>query len=269
MQYRHAPGANFADLDAVLASAPGRPSLPVRLTLELFGRCHEQLGDPGPVVVWDPCCGTGQLLTTLGLLRRDEVAALVGSDADPEPLALAARNLALLTPGGAEARAAELDALAWQHGKPGYSDAAAAARRLDPAREGPPSEVTVADAFDPAATGGIVARHRPMVVLADLPYGRQTNWAGRAAAPQPDAPAGDPGPHDGAAPDDGAASEAGEPSPEVSFVSALARVLDPAAVIAVVAQTRKVTLPPGTTALERLRVGHRAAAIVRAGDVAI
>ena len=73
MQYRHAPAANHADLDAVLVSAPGRPSLPVRLTLELFGRARAQLGDPGPVEVWDPCCGSGVLLSTLGLLRGGQV----------------------------------------------------------------------------------------------------------------------------------------------------------------------------------------------------
>ncbi|MBW0105550.1 rRNA methyltransferase [Pseudonocardia sp. KRD291] len=249
MHYRHAPAAHFADLDAVLASAPGRPSLPVRLTLELFGRCRDHLGGPGPVVVWDPCCGTAQLLTTLGLLRRDEVAGLVGSDADPEPLELAGRNLALLGPGGLRARAAELDALAGRHDKPGYRDAAAAARRLDrpvtgpptpgPPTPGLPTEVGVADALDPAATGAIVARHRPRIVLADVPYGRQTRWAGPAA------PAAD----------------------ETGLVAALARALDPDAVIAVVARARKVVLPAGVSALERVRAGHRAAAIVRAGDV--
>ena len=128
MQYRHAPAANHADLDAVLVSAPGRPSLPVRLTLELFGRARAQLGDPGPVEVWDPCCGSGVLLSTLGLLRGGQVGGLLGSDADPEPLRLAGRNLALLAPGGPEARAAELDELADRHGKPGYRATAAAAR---------------------------------------------------------------------------------------------------------------------------------------------
>ncbi|MDN5916009.1 MAG: rRNA methyltransferase [Pseudonocardia sp.] len=275
VQYRHAPAANFGDLDAVLASAPGRPSLPVRLTLELFGRCREHLAEPGPVVVWDPCCGTGQLLSTLGLLRGDEVAGLVGSDADPEPLSLAARNLALLAPGGPDARAAELDALADRHDKPGYRDAAAAARRLGrsvtgppsesgPQSEsgplsgsGPPSEICVADALAPEATGPIVARHRPRIVLADVPYGRQTRWAGSGASIDGDRTDSDPM-------SDGSSTGTG---PEAGLVSALARVLDADAVIAVVARTRRVALGSGTPALDRLRVGHRAAAIVRAGEV--
>lgn len=244
MQYRHAPAAHHADLDAVLASAPGRPSLPVRLTLELFGRCRAHLGDPGPVVVWDPCCGTGALLTTLGLLRRPEVAGLLGSDADPEPLRLAGRNLALLDPGGLHARAAELDGLARRYGKPGHRDAAAAARRLAADATGVPHEVATADALDPAGLAPLLARHRPRIVLADAPYGRQTVWA---------APRGD-----GSDPD--------RPGPEAELVTALAAALEPDAVIAVVARARRVPVPPGRPVLERVRAGHRAAVLVRAGD---
>ena len=125
MQYRHAPAANHVSLDAVLVSAPGRPTLPVRLTLELLGRAREHLPGPGPVSVWDPCCGAGTTLAVLGLLGTG-ITALAGTDADPGPLDLARRNLALLDPAGRAARAAELDGLARRHGKPAYTDAAAA-----------------------------------------------------------------------------------------------------------------------------------------------
>ena len=237
VQYRHAPAAHHGDLDAVLASAPGRPSLPVRLTLELFGRCREHLGVAGPAVVWDPCCGTGQLLATLGLLRGDAVAGLVGTDADPEPLALAARNLALLDAGGPDARAAELDALATRHGKPAYARAADAARRMTSAERVVPYVLATADAFDPDATTPVVAPHAPRIVMADMPYGHRTTWA-----------------------DASGSSGSG-------MVAALAGVLEPDAVIAVVARARRVPLSPGTPVLERVRAGHRAAVLVRAGDL--
>lgn len=242
MQYRHAPAANHADLDAVLVSAPGRPSLPVRLTLELFGRCRAHLGGPDPVAVWDPCCGTGALLTTLGLLRRDEVAALLGSDADPEPLRLAARNLALLDPGGLDDRAAELDVLARRHGKPGYRDAAGAAPRLVTDAPGVPYEIGAVDAFDPGATASFLGRTAPRIVLVDTPYGRQTRWAG------------DDRPGDLAT------------APEAALLSALAPVVPADAVVAIVSRARRVDLPAGAPVLERVRAGHRAAVLVRAGD---
>ncbi len=233
MQYRHAPAADHGDLDAVLVSAPGRPTLPVRLTLELFGRALAHVG-PGPVTVWDPCCGAGTTLAVLGLCRGGDLSGLIATDVDPAPLELARRNLALLDPGGLDARASDLDALAVRHGKPGYADAAAAARRM--AAPVVPYEVATTDATDPAATRPVVERHRPQIVIADLPHGVQTQWSG--------------GEH--------VATE---------LVSALAPMLAPDAVIAVAGRGRKITLPAVTGSVERFRVGHRAAALVRAGDV--
>ncbi|OLL74752.1 RRNA methyltransferase AviRa [Pseudonocardia sp. Ae168_Ps1] len=148
MQYRHAPAANHAALDAVLVSAPGRPTLPVRLTVELAGRARERLG-PGPVTVWDPCCGAGVSLAVLGLLCPG-IAVLAGTDADPAPLGLARRNLGLLAPGGLDDRASTLDGLAARHGKESYAVAAAAARATIPASR-PEWRVGVADAGDPEA----------------------------------------------------------------------------------------------------------------------
>lgn len=244
MQYRHAPAANHAPLDAVLVSAPGRPTLPVRPTVELLGRARAHL-PPGPVTVWDPCCGAGATLTVLGLLCAG-ITRLVGTDADPAPLDLARRNLTLLDDGGLAARAAELDDLARRHGKPSYAGAAAAARSLRP-RSTPTWTVTAADAFDPAATaaaldGPAPGSTPPGVVLADLPHGRQTSWS-RGAGP-------------GAGP--GA-------DPVAAFLTAVAAAVPPATVLVAVDRARSVALPPGTRVLERLRIGHRAAVLLTAG----
>ena len=254
MEYHHAPAADRSDLDAVLVSAPGRPTLPVRLTLELFGRALSFAG-PGPVTVWDACCGAGTTLAVLGLCRGSALSGLVGSDVDPSPLDLARRNLALLAPGGLEARAAELEELASRHGKPGYATSAVAARAL---AGGPlfdaasvPYEITVADATDPAATSPLVERHRLQVVIADLPHGIQTRWAGVGTGPDTGAGAA------GASSDD----------PTSTLVTSLAAVLAPDAVIALAGRGRRLALPGGTRALDRFRVGHRAMAILRAGDV--
>lgn len=237
MQYRHAPAANHAALDAVLASAPGRPTLPVRLTVELFGRARERLPGRGRVTVWDPCCGAGVSLAVLGLLCPG-VAELVGTDADPEPLALARRNLGLLAPGGLDARASDLDGLATRHGKPSYAEAAVAARALAPASR-PEWRVASADARDPVATRDALAGAEPDVVLADLPHGRQTRWAGGNGAD----------------------------APETGFLTAVAAVLPPHAVVVAVGRGRSVPLPPGVRALEKGRAGHRAAVLLRAGDL--
>lgn len=242
MQYRHARATNHAALDAVLASAPGRPTLPVRLTVELAGRARAHLPAGAPLTVWDPCCGAGVTLTVLGLLVPG-LARLTGTDADPEPLDLARRNLALLDPGGLTARAAHLDALAARHGKPSYADAATAARTLVPAGA-PAWSVAATDARDTAAVRSLLAgadRHGagPDLVLADLPHGHRTTWA---ASPT-------------------------RQDPGVEFLRAVATVLRPDAVVVAVGRGRTVPLPGGARPLERVRVGHRAAVLVRAGTL--
>jgi len=266
VQYRHAPAANHAALDAVLASAPGRPPLPVRLTVELAGRARAHLPADAPLTVWDPCCGAGVTLTVLGLLVPG-ITRLVGTDADPEPLDLARRNLALLDPGGLAARAADLDALAARHDKPSYADAATAARTLVPAST-PAWSVAVADARDTAAVRGVLAEASPDdagpdLVLADLPHGIRTTWAAaptRPAGAAADTPAPDAGPARAAA-----ADQAQDQAPGVEFLRAVATVLRPDAVVVAVGRGRTVALPPGVRPLERVRVGHRAAVLVRAG----
>lgn len=247
MQFRHAPDGDFSAVASghVLHSVPGAPAFPVRLALELLARCLTHRRDPGePVTLWDPCCGAGGLVVTLGLLARDRVRAVVAGDVDAEVLAVAARNLALLHPDGLRERATHLDGLAAAHGKAGHESAAVDARRLagDLARHGPlPAHLGPADALSPESTRAALDGRRPDVVVADVPHGRAVDWAGRAREV--------------------------EEAPEAALLLALAAVLDPGAVVAVCARARRVSVPAGTRVLERLRHGHRAAVLVRAGDV--
>jgi 23S rRNA (guanine2535-N1)-methyltransferase len=244
VQYRHAPDADHSDLasGAVLRSAPGHPAFPVRLGLELFGRALAHRAPRGPVTVWDPCCGSGQLLVAVALLRRRDVRAVVGSDAAPAALAIAEQNLALLTVAGLAARERELHDLVDAHGKASHERASAAAGRLARRLAAEGGDVSTArheaNALDPARLTPVAARHAPEIVLADVPHGAQTEWA----------------PH-------------GQRTGPAALVAALGQVLPATSVLVVVDRARRVELPAGVVALERLRVGHRAAALVRAGDV--
>lgn len=243
MQYRHAPDADYADLASglVVRSAPGHPAFPVRLTVELFHRAVRCLPRSGPVTVWDPMCGSGQLLTTLGLSCRARLRGLLGSDAHAEPLAIAERNLALLTGSGLAARRDELAALANAHGKPAHATAVAAAGRLAGrlAADGGdlPCALHRVNALDPDALRPLAERHAPDIVIADVPHGQQTGWTA----------------HHGRGGD-------------AELIAALGAVLPAASVIVVVSRARRVPLPDGVAARERVRVGHRAGALVRAGD---
>ena len=57
----------------VLYGQHGHPAYPVRLASEVWQRCVAVLraeGRAGPYVLYDPCCGSGYLLTTLALLQH-------------------------------------------------------------------------------------------------------------------------------------------------------------------------------------------------------
>ncbi|TQN33294.1 RRNA methyltransferase AviRa [Haloactinospora alba] len=243
MGYRYArQRADHTDLaqGCVLRSAPGYPGFPVRFASELLQRAAARVEHDGPVGMWDPCCGSGYLATVLGLLHRERLARVLASDVDADAVAVAERNLDLLAEGGLRRRERELRADAERFGKPALTERAEAARRLagrfSRAGGALPAVVRRQDAFAPDPPDVPVD-----VVLTDVPYGGLSQWRGLAPA---------------------------ETEPAVSLMAALASVLPGGAVVGVTARTRKVPLPAGVSPLERVRVGNRAAVLVRAADVA-
>ena len=98
----------------VFMGRPGHPAFPIRLASELFQRClavRRAGGLTGPCVLYDPCCGGAYLLSTLAYLHWHEIDRVIGSDIDEEALALAARNLSLLTLEGLDRRIQDLAAM--------------------------------------------------------------------------------------------------------------------------------------------------------------
>ncbi|WP_116245403.1 rRNA methyltransferase [Nocardiopsis sp. FIRDI 009] len=221
----------------VLRSAPGYPGFPVRLASELFQRALAHVHDT-PVRLWDPCCGGGYLVTVLGLLHRDRISHVRASDVDADAVELAARNLELLTASGLAAREAELRRSARDFGRVAFVERAEAAADLAAglaAMGGDlPHDSAVADVF---------TLEKPVdadLVVTDVPYGEMTRWSG--AVPGRD--------------------------PVGALLASLGRVLPDRAVVVVTARTRRIALPEGVRALERVRVGNRSAVLVRARDVA-
>lgn len=186
--------------------------------------------------LWDPCCGSGYLVTVLGLLHRDLLTHVRASDVDPDAVAIAARNLELLTAEGLAERERELRRSALDFGRVAYVERAEAARDLAAGLAATggdlPHESAVADVF--TLTEPVDAD----LVVTDVPYGEMTRWEGDI--PQ---------------------------DPVHGLLSSMGRVLPERSVVVVTARTRRVRLPEGVRALERVKVGNRSAVLVRARDI--
>ncbi|MGW5876166.1 rRNA methyltransferase [Nocardiopsis terrae] len=221
----------------VLRSAPGYPGFPVRLASELLQRAMVH-AEGERVRLWDPCCGSGYLVTVLGLLHRDRLTHVRATDVDEDAVGIAARNLELLTAEGLAERERELRRSARDFGRVAFVERAGSARDLAAglaAMGGDlPHDSAVADVF------GLTDPVDADLVVTDVPYGEMTHW-------------------EGGVPDGG---------PIRGLLASMGRVLPPHAVVVVTARTRRVALPEGIRALERVRVGNRSAALVRARDLA-
>ncbi|XVQ87056.1 rRNA methyltransferase [Microbispora siamensis] len=240
MTYRHATVRDdYADLasGAVLHSAPGFPAFPVRLASEMFQRAMELRGG-GRATVWDPCCGSGYLLTVIGLLHRTRISAVLASDIDPAAVVIAERNLSLLTRAGLAARAAHLTEQAERWGRASYTAAAEAAQRLATglSTDGGdlPRAVYQADVFAADRLRQVLGGHRPDVVVTDVPYGEQTTWHGPNGA-------------------DGA----------VGMLDTLGSVLDENAVIALAVRGRKAPRADRLRTCATFKIGTRTVALLR------
>jgi hypothetical protein len=188
MQYKFAPEQDYSDFSSgrVFYSLPGYPAFPVRLASEIFQRClalRERLyGDSSPCTLYDPCCGAAYHLSVLGYLHGENIHEVIASDIDEKAVALAERNLGLLSMEGLERRIHELSNLFTQYGKESHQEALHSASmlkaKLTRVRETQPLETRV---FPSNATDRKqISRHIPSssvdVVFTDVPYGQHSYW---------------------------------------------------------------------------------------------
>jgi hypothetical protein len=216
----------------VLHGARGATAFPVRLASELAQRAFAAADLEQPLV-YDPCCGSGYLLTVVGFLHGNRLAGLIASDVSPEAVSLCTRNLALLDAAGLGRREARLRHDLEAFGKPAHRDALASCDRLRRLLPGNlPRRTFVADAGDPGAVAAGLGLSRPDLVLTDLPYGRLADWSGTAA---------------------------GAPS----LLGALARVLRPGAVVGLAGPRTERPAHGAYETVERWQLGRRALAVLR------
>jgi 23S rRNA (guanine2535-N1)-methyltransferase len=193
MPYRFATESeNLADYASgtVFYGAPGHPAFPVRLTSEIFQRCQSvraSLGAIGRPVIYDPVCGAAYHLSTLAYFHWEAIGEIIASDVDGDILAIAQRNLSLLTLEGLDRRIAEIEGLLEAYGKASHAAALASAQRLRErlvrglASHQIETRLFQADATDAAALRNGLAGTPVDIVIADIPYGQHASW--RSADP--------------------------------------------------------------------------------------
>ena len=105
----------------------GHPAFPVRLASEVFQRCmisrEKFYKNSDPCILYDPCCGTAYHLSVLAYLHGENIRTVIGSDMDGKAVAVAKRNLELLTVAGLDQRIGEISQLFELYGKDSHKDA--------------------------------------------------------------------------------------------------------------------------------------------------
>ncbi len=240
MTYRFATErANYEDFASgrVLYNHPGMTAFPVRLAAELYERARATLISMGinpPFSLYDPCCGGGYLLTTLGFLYHSDIASISASDIDGEAVQLAKKNLSLLTQEGLNQRMGELQRLVFEYGKPSHAEALDSTYRLMAmvTDRGRSIEIDCfqADALNP---GDARPKVQPNMVITDLPYGDLVHWS------------------------------ADSPNAAKALLDGLLPLLDPPSVMLVVANKSQVVKHPSYIRLEQFQVGKRRITLLR------
>ncbi len=226
----------------VLYSLPGLPAFPVRLASEVFLRGMQQVRKlkqlaPGQrLALYDPTCGGAYHLAALGMLHGADIAAIFASDVDERAVALAQRNLGLLSPGGLERREQEIRAMLAEYGKESHADALRSIAALRERIQGVPpihTRVFLANALNRAALKEALRGETIDLVISDIPYGQLSAWQ------MPEEPPGS------------------TQSPLWHMLDALLGVLPEESIAAITADKSQKITHPGYRRVEHFQIGKR------------
>jgi hypothetical protein len=167
-----------------------------------------------------------------------DIGELAASDIDADSLAVAARNLSLLTFDGLQQRTQEIERLISLYGKASHHAALTSAAVLKQklaenlAGHSITPRLFQADVLQPEAIRAALGGYPADLVISDLPYGLKSAW--QASAP-------------GETPED----------PIRAMLATLAQVLAPQAVLAIITTRQNKVAHPGYTQVGKLKLGLR------------
>lgn len=245
MQYKYeSADRDYSDYSSgrVLYSLSGHPAFPVRLASEIFQRCLAQreknYSISTPCHLYDPCCGAAYHLSVLGFLHGHQIKKISASDVDEKAVALASRNLGLLSAAGMDERIAELDRLLALYQKDSHRQALFSAHRL----QSKPLADLKAQAFQANALDrDALTRQIPPgtvdIVFSDVPYGQHSHWQEAGRGPTQ--------------------------SPLWLLLDALCGILSAASVVALVSDKQQKPAHAGYQRLEHFQLGKRSIVLLK------
>jgi tRNA G10 N-methylase Trm11 len=189
MQYEYVKEQlDYSDLASgrVFYSLPGHPAFPVRLASEIFQRCMANRDalykNSGRCVLYDPCCGAGYHLSVLAYLHREQIQEVIGSDVDEKAVALAKRNLELVSIAGLDNRINEISEMYERYGKLSHKEALGSAQilrsnTLSLVQKYPlMTKVFRANATEHGEMFNNIPANSVDIVFTDVPYGQHSAW---------------------------------------------------------------------------------------------
>jgi len=195
MPYQYVTEAqDYSDLASgrVLHSLPVHPAFPVRLASEVFQRCRARresvYQNSRRCVLYDPCCGAAYHLSVLAYLHREDIQEVIASDVDEKAVALAKRNLELVTVDGLDQRIAEISEMCKRYGKASHQEALRSAQSLrshvlaGAEKYAVTSRVFGANVTERQEIAGHLKEKAVDIVFTDVPYGQHSRWAGTEEA---------------------------------------------------------------------------------------
>lgn len=163
----------------VFYSKPGFTAFPVQLASEIFQISLSHLSEMGvkkPYVLYDPCCGSGQLLTTLGFLHGNYLSQIIGSDVDGMAVEFAEKNLGLLTTSGLDKRINELQQMAKKFNKESHKTSLRNAISFKEKLNHLQVKIFQADVTNASFLQRELQNTKLNLVITDVPYGRESSW---------------------------------------------------------------------------------------------
>ncbi|ASW44232.1 hypothetical protein [Clostridium isatidis] len=180
MQYKfEISKKDFSDFSSgrVLYNGLNTTAFPVRLTSEIIQRAFHILkakGANGPYKIYDPCCGGGFILTTIGFLYNNLISEIIATDYDIKVLEIAKKNLSLLSKEGLNKRSKEIQGYIEAFGKDSHLQALESIANLESLikKEDIKIKCMQRDITDMKA----FPIEKVNIIITDIPYGNIVDW---------------------------------------------------------------------------------------------